>query len=110
MTREQIRQIQDRYVDGDTPAAIAAALGLDETAVLDALGLTPSAPAAASMKLAPRKRVRKAAPEADASAPAQAPAFDAANFFGDRNGGASQRNHGYGYATVRGQLGGARKL
>jgi hypothetical protein len=105
MTRAQIltpadlRAVHDRYIaTGERPAAIAAALGLDEAEVAAAFA---PAPAAAPVKPARKARPRK--PPAAAPAPTKpaAETFDAADYAAKRNGGPSVTSHGQGYATIR---------
>ncbi len=105
LSRADLRAVLERYIAGEKPAAIAAALGLD-AAEVERLCLPPtSAGAVAKAIAAPRPKRAKRAP-ADAPAPrseARGDDFaDTGNMSARRDGVTSHRNAGYGYATVRG--------
>jgi hypothetical protein len=104
MTRAEIRQVIDRFVAGERPADIAAALELDPAEVA-AMCAGPTSVGQVAKALVPKaKRPRKAradAPERPAASNAEE-SFDPAAGSSHRNDHASHRNHGYGYASVRG--------
>ncbi len=99
MTREQLRAIADRYVAGDKPATIAAALDLDVAEVEASLpGARVAAPRAAAAARPKRRKASASTPAAPERAPTDV--ADPATVAG-RDGPASHRNHGYGYASIR---------
>ncbi len=107
MTRAELREVVTRYVAGEKPAAIAAALELDVDEVARACTGPTSVGAVAKAVAGPRpKRVRKAPADASASPRAPGPAAEAGDVadpgrvLRGRNGVTSQRNYGFGYAAV----------
>jgi hypothetical protein len=112
MTRQEIRQVIERFVAGDRPADIAAALGLDpaEVAAMCAGPTSIGQVAKAVAGMTPKaKRPRRKPADAEPARPAAPTAeadFDPAQA-SHRDGGTYQRNMGYGYASVRG---GGRKV
>jgi hypothetical protein len=95
--------VVERYVaTGERPEAIAAGLGLDPAEVAAMLeGGTAHEPARAAATRPKRSRKRAAEPApASPSAPAD-DYTDPGMTLRGRNGEASHRNHGYGYASIR---------
>jgi len=110
VTREQIRAVIERYVDGQRPAAIAAALGLDAEEIErlctgpTSLGTVAAAALGKRPKRARRAKAPAPAPEGPSATDPEAD-FDPAagsRYPDQRAGVTSQRNHGYGFVTVRG--------
>jgi hypothetical protein len=104
VTRAEIRQVIERYVAGERPADIAAALELDPVEVAT-MCAGPTSVGQVAKALTPKaKRPRKAREDAHvrAAAPTSADEFDPAGDQAQHKGGASQRNHGFGYASIRG--------